>query len=78
MITELQIYCSDFTHTRTLFLFIKDQGNPSMSTAITLTVNVLDQLESATMFTQDIYQVSIAEGTYTMVCTSSSSIIIAL
>jgi len=46
-----------------------------MSTTITLTVNVLDQLESAPTFTRDMYSVSLAEGSYAMVCelhTSSS------
>ena len=59
-----------------LFLFIKDQGNPAMSITITLMVNVLDQLEPAPTYTQEVYSVSISEGTYTSVCdlrTSSAS-----
>jgi len=50
----------------TITIVAQDQGNPSMSTAINLRVNVLDQLESAPTFTRDVYSVSLAEGNYTM------------
>lgn len=41
-----------------------------MSTTITLMVNVMDILEGAPIFTQEVYSVSIAEGNYTSVSTS--------
>lgn len=41
-----------------------------MSTPITLMVNVMDILESAPIFTQEVYSVSIEEGNYTPVSTS--------
>ena len=73
-ITKFRLYWSDLLiH---ILFFIKDQGNPAMSITITLTVNVLDQLEPAPTFTQEVYSVSISEGTYTSVCdlhTSSAS-----
>ena len=40
-----------------------------MSTPITLRVNVVDTLEGAPIFTQEVYSVSIAEGNYTLVST---------
>ena len=40
-----------------------------MSTPITLRVNVVDTLEGAPIFTQEVYSVSIAERNYTSVST---------
>ena len=41
-----------------------------MSTTITLMINVMDILEGAPIFTQEVYSVSIAEGNYTSVSMS--------
>ena len=40
-----------------------------MSTSITLMINVVDALEGAPIFTQEVYSVSIAEENYTSVST---------
>ena len=57
-----------FSFTTTVTL--QDRGSPPMSTTITLMINVMDILEGAPIFTQEVYSVSIAEGNYTSVSMS--------
>jgi hypothetical protein len=50
-----------------LFLPHQDGGTPTLSTTISLTVDVLDVLDPAPHFTQSTYRVEVAEGAYSMV-----------
>ena len=58
-----------FTNSYTFTTISQDRGSPPMSTPITLMVNVVDALEGAPIFTQEVYSVSIAEENYTSVST---------
>uniref|UniRef100_A0A1X7VA24 Cadherin domain-containing protein n=1 Tax=Amphimedon queenslandica TaxID=400682 RepID=A0A1X7VA24_AMPQE len=57
--------------THTLNIQIQDEGQPSLSTAITITVNVTNDEESACVFGQKFYYSTIPEGHYSSMTPST-------